>query len=97
MKFPVNFGSQKYPPVESACPDYWEVVPDSSDNKKMLCKNVKSLGEPPAPDFSTDKPEYKGADGLCNKQLFAKQYDITWEGVTEPAADACVEEDPIFN
>ena len=29
---------------------------------------------------------------LCNKQNWARQHNVTWEGVTEPTKDACIED-----
>ena len=90
-------GNQKYPPVESECPDYWELGPVSDDNQKLVCKNVKGLGEGWSGQ-STDETidpntrEFQGVDGLCNKQNWARQYNVTWEGVTEPTKDACIED-----
>ena len=90
-------GNQKYPPVESECPDYWELEED--DNKKLLCKNVKGLGDKDtwsgeSTDVTIDpnRQEFQGVDGLCNKQNWARQHNVTWEGVTEPTKDACIED-----
>ena len=84
-------GNQKYPPVESECPDYWELEED--DNKKLLCKNVKGLGDSSTPaKLDPNTREFQGVDGLCNKQNWARQHNVTWEGVTEPTKDACIED-----
>ena len=89
-------GNQKYPPVESECPDYWELKEDPTDEKKHLCKNVKSLGDSSTPnELDPNIREFQGVDGLCNKQNWARQYNVTWEGVTEPTKDACIE-DSVF-
>ena len=98
-------GNQKYPPVESECPDYWELGPvsdlvegsDTNDNKKLLCKNVKGLGEgwsgqSTEETIDPDSREFQGVDGLCNKQNWAREHNVTWEGVTEPTKDACIED-----
>jgi len=91
-------GNQKYPPVESECPDYWELEEDA--NKKLLCKNVKGLGEgwsgqSTEETIDPNTREFQGVDGLCNKQNWARQHNVTWEGVTEPTKDACIE-DSVF-
>ena len=93
-------GNQKYPPVESECPDYWELEPDPNDEKKHLCKNVKGLGEgwsgqSTEETIDPNTREFQGVDGLCNKQNWARQHNVTWEGVTEPTKDACIE-DSVF-
>ena len=85
-------GNQKYPPVESECPDYWELGPVSDDNQKLVCKNVKGLGDS-TPYVDPDSREFQGVDGLCNKQNWAREHNVTWEGVTEPTKDACIQDD----
>ena len=92
-------GNQKYPPVESECPDYWELGqnPTQGANQKLVCKNVKGLGEgwsgqSTEETIDPDSREFQGVDGLCNKQNWARQHNVTWEGVTEPTKDACIED-----
>ena len=91
-------GNQKYPPVESECPDYWELEEDA--NKKLLCKNVKGLGdkdtwsgESTEVTIDPNRQDFQGVDGLCNKQNWAREHNVTWEGVTEPTKDACIQDD----
>ena len=89
-------GNQKYPPVESECPDYWELEEDV--NKKLLCKNVKGLGEgwsgqSTEATIEPNRQDFQGVDGLCNKQNWAREHNVTWEGVTEPTKDACIQDD----
>ena len=87
-------GNQKYPPVESECPDYWELGPDPSDNQKLVCKNVKGLGDSSTPaELDPNRQDFQGVDGLCNKQNWAREHNVTWEGVTEPTKDACIQDD----
>ena len=53
------------------------------------CVNIHGLGLDTCNrimDFSTD--EYSGTQGLCNKQTWANNCNITWDGVTN-AEDAC--------
>ena len=89
-------GNQKYPPVESECPDYWEL--EEVNNKKLLCKNVKGLGEGWSGEstevtIDPNRQDFQGVDGLCNKQYWAREHNVTWEGVTEPTKDACIQDD----
>ena len=89
-------GNQKYPPVESECPDYWEL--EEVNNKKLLCKNVKGLGEGWSGEstevtIDPNRQDFQGVDGLCNKQNWAREHNVTWEGVTEPTKDACIQDD----
>ena len=58
-------------------------------NCPIKCYNAYKLGKtssscssiPAEMDFSTD--EYTGASGTCNKQTWAKNCGITWDGVTD--------------
>lgn len=72
---------EKYPPVQSECPDYWEVK--RGGDGVPMCENVKKLGHPNCQtemDFS--KPNFKGPHGDCNKQKWARACGLTWDGVT---------------
>lgn len=71
---------------------------DSNDNLSSLfgsssgtgkCVNTHGLGLDTCKkimDFSTE--EYSGTQGLCNKQTWANNCNITWDGVTN-AEEAC--------
>ena len=65
----------KYPPVVSKCPDYWEI----SGNK---CINVKNLGNNCGKSFDYTSNKFKGSKGDCAKAKFARNCDITWQGIT---------------
>lgn len=72
-----------YPPVIADCPDYWEADPVNGDPTKTLCKNVKSIGNSNCSktmDFTSKK--FVGDGSLCAKQKWAKQCNLTWDGVT---------------
>ena len=72
--------SSVFPPVIADCPDYWM---DFSRGDGSVCTNVKGLGSPNCDvvmDFSG--PAYEGSAGLCAKVNWARNCDITWDGVT---------------
>ena len=72
-----------YPPVQSDCPDYWEM---HSINGANTCVNTKSLGNSSCPskmDFSVSP--WSNSNSLCKKQLWARNCDLTWDGVTNSA------------
>ncbi len=71
-----------YPPVIANCPDYWM---DASGNNGKGCN---SEGQPSAivgkcgtsMDFST--ANWSGQSGLCNKAKWARQCNLSWDGIT---------------
>ena len=65
-----------FPPVISACPDYWT----AKDNN--ICINSKNLGNPlvKSKDFSDDL--YKGDAGLCRQKEWANAHNLSWDGIT---------------
>lgn len=71
----------KYPPVQSQCPDYWDM--NRNKNGSVYCENTKHLGNDKC-QKSVDffKPPYVGLHGKCNKQKWAKTCGITWDGIT---------------
>lgn len=64
-----------WPPQVSECPDYWKVI---GVNK---CQNDKGLGNcTGVHDFSS--AEWQGKRGLGKKKTWAKECNITWDGIT---------------
>jgi hypothetical protein len=70
---------KKFPPVIANCPDYFT---DEGTNDKPLCKNTKSLGlcGDKVPDFGESK--YIGENGMCEKKKWARQCNVTWDGIS---------------
>ncbi len=77
------------------CNDYSTAKDDTDGtNCPVKCYNLHNLGTisstctslPTEVDFKTST--YTGNNGLCNKQTWAKQCNITWDGVTN-APSAC--------
>ena len=70
-----------FPPVVSDCPDYW--LDKSDDNGKYSkCENVKDLGTCNNKTMDFSSSFWKGSQGLCRKQQWAKKCDLTWDGIT---------------
>ena len=81
--------TESFPPVVAQCPDYWELQADSSVPSGHVCANVKKLGSTNCEsriDFSV--APWVGSQGLCNKQGWAKNCGLVWDGVTN-AGNAC--------
>jgi len=78
MAYSSKFG-QDFPPVQSECPDYWIVNADGT------CTNKQNLGtcadgSQHTMNFTTD--QWTGPGGLKKKCDWAKNCNITWDGVT---------------
>lgn len=72
----------QWPPIVSGCPDYWIDRVDKDGNTKK-CYNVHNLGKSSCDktmDFSTSV--WEGSIGDCRKYKWAKNCDLTWDGVT---------------
>jgi hypothetical protein len=76
------------------CNDYATPKSDvDGTNCPIKCYNAHKLGKvsssctsiPTEIDFG--HKDYQGSNGLCKKQKWAKQCDITWDGVTNVADD----------
>jgi len=78
------------------CSDYTTTKSDADGtNCPVKCYNTHQLGTvsdttctaiPTEMDFSTD--DYTGSSALCNKQTWAKNCSLTWDGVTN-VSNAC--------
>ena len=70
-----------YPPVIPNCPDYW----DMSGN--ICISNPKVGNQTPtctdSKDFTSEM--YAGFAGACNKYKWAKECNLTWDGITNIA------------
>lgn len=70
--------SLSYPPVTAGCPDYW------IDQANGSCTNVKNLGKTSCArtmNFNTSTFN-SSTIGLCAKSQWAKNCNLTWDGVT---------------
>jgi hypothetical protein len=80
-----------WPPMTGDCPDYW--VDMSGNGAKCVnthslgtC-NVPTAGEDNSMDFST--PQFSGSNALCAKYLWAKNCDVTWDGINSGVSNPC--------
>jgi len=88
--------SQKWPPVINQCPDYWVAVDPTNNINNMygdniksdVCVNVKKLGKcnsknnDPYSIMDFNVSEFQGVSGNCAKYNWAKNCDLTWDGIT---------------
>ena len=78
-----------YPPVTGNCPDYW--IDESTENNSSNCVNVKNLGKSSAScpkNMNFNTALFSGGTGVCSKSVWAKNCDLTWDGITNNV-DAC--------
>ena len=70
-----------WPPEIGDCPDYWEKSGGSGGNK---CVNTRDLGDIEcSSEMNFDSiQEYQGESGKCQKYLWAKSCNVSWDGIT---------------
>lgn len=68
-----------YPPIISDCPDYWSI---DGTTCKQPAVNTGLLTDAKCPNVNFGIPIYKGNNGLCEKQKWAKVCNVTWDGIT---------------
>ena len=69
-----------FPPVIPSCPDFWEDISDGENGSK--CSNVNKLGNCSASMMDFTKSNWIGANGLCNKKIWARACGISWDGIS---------------
>jgi hypothetical protein len=81
-----------WPPTVASCPDWW--IMDGSGNNTN-CINIKDLGTC-KPDGNLSHQEmnfntslFSGSKGMCNKYTWAKNCNLTWDGITYGANNPC--------
>lgn len=75
--------SLEWPPTTSDCPDYWEKK-EKEEGDGNICVNVRNIGKEGCLkeiDFA-NIDAYKGTSGLCQKYLWAKSCNQSWDGIT---------------
>jgi hypothetical protein len=78
-----------FPPVQSSCPDYW--VEERGSDNEQYCVNDKGLGNSDCQkkiNFHASPFVGSKAVSLCAKEEWAKNCNITWDGVTNNP-DSC--------
>jgi hypothetical protein len=76
-----------FPKQEQLCPDYWEDKSEKADGSK--CVNTKNLGNSRNRTMDFSKSIWKGKDGICNKATWAKQCNLSWDGITNNTRQKC--------
>jgi hypothetical protein len=80
--------NSKFPPIIANCPDFWTDVSISGNGSD--CKDMTPpLGNASCPrtmDFSS--ANWSGNNGPCSKSKWAKQCNLSWDGITNNA-DVC--------
>jgi len=76
-----------FPKLEQACPDYWEDHSINGNGSK--CINTKNLGTSRNRIMDFSKSLWKGKQGLCNKAIWAKKCNLSWDGITNNVRVPC--------
>jgi hypothetical protein len=80
-----------WPPIVGKCPDFWV---DISGNGEA-CFNSHSLGTCNIPSEENkntknfNQAPFIGANGDCHKYNWAKQCNITWDGINSGVKNPC--------
>ena len=80
-----SLGEETFPPVVSDCPDYWDVI---SNNGQKICKNNSKINDSSSElckNYPTNLFSVNGSsndDKLCEKNKWAKDCNIHWDGIT---------------
>jgi hypothetical protein len=76
-----NKDTEKYPPVQGQCPDYWTV--EREKDGTSVCINSQNLGESNCQKkMNFQQGAFLGPHGECNKQKWATTCKVTWDGIT---------------
>jgi len=81
-----------WPPSTAPCPDWW--VMDGSGNDQK-CINRKDLGtcKPNGSlkhqEMNFNNSAFSGSNGICNKYTWAKNCDLSWDGITYGVPNPC--------
>ena len=79
-----QMSTMQWPPDVNDCPDYWEKKQKSGGDSGTICTNTRGLGKPDCEtevDFESIKA-YQGESGKCQKYLWAKSCNMSWDGIT---------------
>ncbi len=82
-----NKDDTPFPKQQQICPDYWEDHSTNADGSK--CVNTKSLGTSRNKTMNFSTSIWKGSQGLCNKALWAKNCNLSWDGITNNTRQKC--------
>lgn len=87
-----NNKTDKWPPISTSCPDYWELDETTSP---AMCVNTKKIGTCnalPNEDvfkMSFNEKPFNGLNGRCAKYKWAKNCDVSWDGITYGVQNPC--------
>lgn len=71
----------QYPPEIGTCPDYWKLNPETG-----ACENPHGLGTCGNGSKSFADAKWQGAQGLIEKNKWARSCGLVWQGVTNNSA-----------
>lgn len=75
--------NQPWPPIESSCPDYWEL------DKNNICINKKNLGTCNQDQMDFNVAPFNTSTGDCSKYNWATKCNVSWDGITYGVSNPC--------
>ena len=83
---------KQYPPVKSACPDYWSAEKNGSGHScKPPAAGHPGRGSTGCKQINTNHPSFNGPSGNCNRYKWSQRCGVTWNGhtnVANPCSDS---------
>ena len=82
---------ENWPPIVGECPDYWV---DMTGNGEA-CFNRHNLGRCNVPSVQNkntmnfNQSPFTGDNGTCAKYNWAKNCQVTWDGITSGVSNPC--------
>lgn len=74
---------KEWPPSISPCPDWWKSIGQGK------CLNQKGMGSCNKKIMNFNESVFKGSEGLCAKYTWAKNCNISWDGITYGVPNPC--------
>ena len=77
---------QVWPPLVPECPDYWSMTGSGTN---AICNNTQNLGTCNLKTMNFNQPQFIGAQGTCNKYLWANKCGVSWDGINYGVPNPC--------
>jgi hypothetical protein len=81
-----NVKNVSWPPITPDCPDWWI---SNKVGHNRVCINKKGLGTCNQKMMNFNKPEFTGSAGTCAKYTWAKNCNLSWDGITYGISNPC--------
>jgi len=82
-----HINNVQFPPVSSACPDFWTIKGDDENPECINDRHLGSCNNTPSNEtmyFNTSF--FQGDQGFCRKADWARRCQVSWNGFTNAGA-----------